>query len=384
MPELAVLASRKPSLEDQREASRALEKAERGERITPEEGVALAERADVLDLGKTANRIRRRRHGNRVHYRNDLNVNHTNVCVARCGFCSFYRRGHEEDAYTLTVQDAEAKARRAVAQGVQEFHVVGGLHPSLRLPYFEELFRALERTRPDGHVQGLTAVEVDYIAVKERLPVREVLRRLHAAGLDSLPGGGSEIFSPEVRREMLATKIGTERWLAVHAEAHALGIPTNATMLYGHVEERRHRVQHMEILREHQDAALRRGGERYRAFVPLAYNPENNALQKRRALRGTTGLDDLRTVAIARIYLDNFEHVKLPWVTVGKPLAQTALGFGADDIGGSAFEERILDAAGGHTWELVGHSELPGIIRRAGFEVVWTSGVYDRVWGQEP
>jgi len=368
------------SLAEERSVASLLEGARRGERIELDDGVFLLEHADPLALGLAADRIRRKRHGNAVYFRNDLNLNPTNVCVASCGFCSFYRKGHEHDAYTFTIDEVRAKAEAAVSRGVQEFHVVGGLHPDLPVAYYEDFFRTLKQASSNCHVQGLTAVEVDYLARLEKTTLGSVLTRLRAAGLDSLPGGGAEIFDPAVRKRMMATKIGADRWLAVHREAHALGIRTNATMLYGHVEELRDRVTHMDLLRRHQDEELARGTVGYQAFVPLAYNPENNELERRHALLGTTGLDDLRTVAFARIFLDNFDHVKLPWVTVGKALAQTALSFGCDDVGGAAFEERILQAAGGRTWEYVGDSDLPRAIRQAGFSIRWTSGVYDRQW----
>ncbi|MGQ0535269.1 MAG: radical SAM protein [Methanobacteriota archaeon] len=356
------------------EVERILASALDGKRLSVDEGTLLLESGDLVRVGRAADRIRRKMHGNRVYYRNDLNLNHTNVCVANCGFCSFYRKGHEADAYTLSIPQAVEKAQAAYAKGVDEFHIVGGLHPDLPLDWYEDLFRGLKRVAPRVHIQAMTAVEIDYIAKREALRNGEVLRRMRAAGLSSLPGGGAEIFNQQIRKKMLATKVPTERWLAVHEEAHAQGIRTNATMLYGHVEEPWHRVEHMDILRTHQEKA-----PGYQAFVPLAYNPEHNELQKRHDLKGTTGLDDLMTCAVARIFLDNFEHVKLPWVTVGKPVAQVALSFGVDDVGGAAFEERILEAAGGHTFEYVQESDLPELIRRAGFSPVLLSGVYEPI-----
>lgn len=349
-----------------------LAKARAGERLTLRDGLALYASRDLLAVGAAADAERRRRHGRRAYYRVDLNLNHTNVCVADCGFCAFYRKEGEEGAYTMTLEDIERKARAATAQGVYEWHIVGGLHPDLPIEWFESVFRLLKRVNPEGFIQALTAVEVDYIARKEKVSVRECLSRLKAAGLDMLPGGGAEVFDDMARRRMLAAKIKEDRWLAVHAEAHALGIPTNATMLYGHVETPEERVRHMLTLRRAQE---RHPG--FLAFVPLAYNPEHTRLARENPeARGSTGTLDLQTVAVARLVLDNFDHVKLPWVTVTKRVAQIALSFGADDVGGAAFEERILEAAGGRTWELVQTSDLPALIEAAGFETAWVDSAY--------
>jgi aminodeoxyfutalosine synthase len=341
-------------------------------RLSDEEALRLLQAAPVAEVGRRADAMRRRLHGDRAYYRLDLNLNHTNVCAADCGFCAFYRKAGQEGAYTMTLDEIEAKAKRAAAAGVTEFHVVGGLDPELRIGYFEEMFRRLKRIAPHAEIQGLTGVEIDFLAKLERLPIRDVLVRLRSAGLDSIPGGGAEVFDPEARKRMLATKIGGDRFLTVHREAHALGIPTNVSILFGHVETPAERVRHLRTIRDLQDET---GG--LEAFVLLAWNPENTELARQTGATGPSALDVLRFAAVSRLYLDNVPHIKLPWVTVGKPLAQIALSFGVDDIGGASFEERILDAAGGHTWQTKLHSDLPEIIQAAGFEPVHAFGSYE-------
>lgn len=351
-------------------------KIARGERILDEEaeGLLALPAGATAAIGALADRVRRARHGNRAYYRVDLNLNHTNVCAADCGFCAFYRKPGAAGAYTMTLDEIEAKARRAAKAGVNEFHVVGGLDPELHVPWFEELFRRLKRVAPTAEIQGLTGVEIDFLAKLDKLPIRDVLVRLRAAGLDSIPGGGAEVFHPDARKRMMATKIAGERFLHVHEEAHALGIPTNVSILFGHVETIPERVDHLRRIRDLQDRT--RG---FRAFVALSWNPENTELARVTGATGASALDVLRFVAVARLYLDNVEHVKLPWVTVGKPLAQTALSFGVDDIGGAAFEERILEAAGGRTWQDVTQSDLPALFRAAGFEPVAAFGSYEPI-----
>ncbi|MHB8604961.1 MAG: CofH family radical SAM protein [Thermoplasmatota archaeon] len=344
---------------------------ERGERLSDADAVALFAEPDVFALGRPADRVRRARHGDRVYYRADLNLNPTNICVADCGFCAFYTKRGESRAYIMSLPEIEAKARAASAAGVVEWHVVGGMIPEFDLAFYEEMFRALKRVAPDSEIQGLTAVEIDFLAKLEKMSVEETLGRLVAAGLDSIPGGGAEVFHPDARKRMLATKIDADRFLAVHEAAHRLGIPSNITILFGHVETAAERVDHLRRIRELQDRTSGFG-----AFVALAWNPEHTELHRATGAPGPSAMETLRMSAIARLYLDNVEHIKLPWVTVGKPLAALALHFGVDDLGGAAFEERILEAAGGRTWRFVRRDDLPEIVRRAGFTLVPAFGSY--------
>jgi aminodeoxyfutalosine synthase len=346
-------------------------KLARRERLTDEDAVALFAERNVVRLGKLADRERRRRHGNKVYTRTDLNLNHTNICAADCGFCAFFAKSGSEKAYLMTLDEIEEKAKAAVRAGVNEWHVVGGLTPECDLAYFEGMFQRLKRIAPSSHIQGMTGVEVDFLAKVEKLSIAETLRRLRVAGLDSIPGGGAEVFHPDARKRMMATKIAGDRFLDVHEEAHRQGIPTNVSILYGHVETSEERVDHLRRIRELQDKT-----NGFNAFVALAWNPENTELNAKTGAMGPSAFDDLRMVSIARLYLDNVDHVKLPWVTVGKPLAQVALAFGVDDIGGAAFEERILEAAGGRTWAFVKKEDLTTLITSAGYEPVYAFGSY--------
>ena len=349
----------------------------RGERITDEEAIALFAEPNVVKLGRLADRERRKRHGNKVYTRTDLNVNHTNICAADCGFCAFFAKSGSEKAYLMTIDEIEEKAKAAVRAGVNEWHVVGGLTPECDLAYFEAMFRRLKQVSPHAHIQGMTGVEVDFLAKREKLSIHDTLVRLRAAGLDSIPGGGAEVFHPEARKRMMATKIAGDRFLQVHEEAQALGIPTNVSILYGHVETIEERVDHMRRVRDMQDRTHRAGiGPGFNAFLGLAWNPENTELHEKTGAMGPSAFDTLRMMSVARIYLDNVSHIKLPWVTVGKPLAQVALSFGVDDIGGAAFEERILQAAGGRTWAFVNKNDLTPLIKEAGFEPAYTFGSY--------
>ncbi|MEA3199445.1 MAG: aminodeoxyfutalosine synthase [Thermoplasmata archaeon] len=346
-------------------------KLAQGERITDEEALDLFHVQDVVALGRLAHRERVKRHGNKVYTRTDLNVNHTNICAADCGFCAFFAKSGSEKAYLMSLEEVEEKAKAAYRAGVNEWHVVGGLTPECDLAYFEQMFRMLKRVAPGTHIQGMTGVEVDFLAKREKISIRDTLLRLRAAGLDSIPGGGAEVFHPDARKRMLATKIAGDRFLEVHETAHALGIPTNVSILYGHVETMEERIDHLRRVRDLQDRT-----HGFNAFLGLAWNPENTELHAKTGATGPSAFDTLRMMAVARLYLDNVSHVKLPWVTVGKPMAQVALHFGVDDIGGAAFEERILQAAGGRTWAFVKKEDLTPLITQAGFEPEYAFGSY--------
>lgn len=347
------------------------DKLSQGQRITDEEAIGLFDVRSTARLGKLAHRERVKRHQNKVYTRTDLNVNHTNICAADCGFCAFFAKSGSEKAYLMTIPEIEEKAKAAYRAGVNEWHVVGGLTPECDLTYFDQMFRVLKQAAPGTHIQGMTGVEIDFLAKREKLSIAETLRRLRAAGLDSIPGGGAEVFHPEARKRMMATKIAGDRFMDVHEEAHKQGIPTNISILYGHVETNEERIDHLSRIREMQD---RTGG--FNAFVALAWNPENTELHAKTGALGPSAFDTLRFLSIARLYFDNLDHIKIPWVTVGKQLAQVTLSYGVDDIGGSAFEERILQAAGGKTWAFVKKDDLPRLIRTAGFEPVHAFGSY--------
>ncbi|MEW6183413.1 MAG: aminofutalosine synthase MqnE [Bacillota bacterium] len=352
---------------------RIAEKVNNGERLGREDGIALYKSTDLLNTGYLADVVRRRRHGDRVCFTVNRHINHTNVCINRCLFCAFGKLPGHKDTYTLTLEEIEEKARTAGPMGVREVHIVGGLNPELTLPYFEEMLRRVCAAVPGVTVKALTAVEVDYLAGRHELPVDEVLNRLKAAGLNCLPGGGAEIFAPRVRRLTCPRKISGERWLEVHATAHRLGIKTNATMLYGHVETVEERVEHLLKLRELQDET---GG--FITFVPLAFHPANTEMEKW-GLKQTTGYDDLKTLAVARLMLDNFEHIKAYWIMIGPKLAQISLSMGADDIDGTIVEEKITHSAGADTAQEFARMEMVELIKTAGYAPVERDALYNVV-----
>ncbi|MCL6561241.1 MAG: aminofutalosine synthase MqnE, partial [Firmicutes bacterium] len=300
-------------------------------------------------------------------------INHTNVCVNRCRFCAFSRPPGHKEAYTLSLEEIEEKAEQARSMGVREVHIVGGLNPELTLSYFEEMLRRVASAVPGVTVKALTAVEVDFLARRHDLAVREVLSRLKDAGLDCLPGGGAEIFAPRVRRLTCPNKISGERWLEIHAAAHRLGISTNATMLYGHVETVEERVDHLLQLRSLQD---RTGG--FLTFIPLAFHPKNTEMEKW-GLAPTTGYDDLKTLAVARLLLDNFDNIKAYWVMIGPKMAQIALSFGANDIDGTVMEEKITHSAGAETAQELTRLEMVELIKTSGYVPVERDALYSTV-----
>jgi len=284
-------------------------------------------------------------------------INPTNICVNRCKFCAFSKSGEEPLAYTMTLDEILSRAEEARYQNATELHVVGGLHPDLSFDFYLRMLRALRERFPEMHIQAFTAVEIDYFAQITGLPLEEVIRDLKDAGLGSLPGGGAEIFAPEIRNRICPEKITGDRWLEIMERVHNAGLRSNATMLYGHVETLASRVDHMRRLRDLQD---RTGG--FQSFIPLAFHPKNTEIAK----GYTSGLTDLLALAVGRIYLDNFRHVKSFWIMVGPKVAQVSLHFGVNDIDGTVVEERITHAAGARTGQEMTVTELVTLIRQAG------------------
>ncbi|KJS14809.1 MAG: radical SAM protein [Peptococcaceae bacterium BRH_c4b] len=342
------------------ELSDIAERVERGERLSFEDGVRLFKTHDLLALGRMADQVRRRKNGDRVYYIINRHINHTNICVNRCKFCAFGRHAGDPGAYLMTLDEIEAKALDCRGRGISEIHVVGGLNDNLQLNYYLEMIRRLRRALPEAVIQSLTAVEIDFLAKTNNMSLRDVLVTLREAGLDSLPGGGAEVFAPRVRELICPKKISGERWLEVHAAAHSLGMRTNATMLYGHVETIEERVDHFVRLRELQD---RTGG--FLTFIPLAFHPRNTMLE-RPGISGTTGFDDLKMLAVARLMLDNFDHIKAFWIMIGPKLAQVSLSFGVDDLDGTVEEEKIAHDAGAETDQRLTRSEMIRMIKVAG------------------
>jgi len=316
------------------------EKVLAGERLDREEGLLLASTDDLLGVGRMANLVRERLHGDATYYNINRHLNPTNVCAASCRLCAFYVPWRDRDqGWTYTVEQAVEIAARDVDESVCELHIVGGLHPKLLIDYYEELFHALKRRFPWIHLKALTMVELDFIARASRLSLEETIERLRTAGLDSCPGGGAEIFAPEVREKICDHKTDGDRWLEVARTVHGAGIRSNCTMLYGHLESATHRVDHLLALRDLQDET---GG--FQCLIPLAFHPANTELDH---LPPTGGRLDLQTMAVSRLVLDNVPHLKAYWIMLGEKIAQVALYFGADDLDGTIVDERITRAAGG-------------------------------------
>jgi len=347
-------------------------KVEEGERLGFEDGVALYKTDDLLGLGRIADRERRERAGDEVYFSVNKKLYHTNVCALDCDFCAFYENPGDEDAEERTPEDM-AQEVAEYAELISSVHIVGGQHPAWQIEYFEELFSAIKREAPDVHIKALTASEISWIAKLSRLDVEEVLRRLKGAGLDSMPGGGAEIFAEEVREEVCEKKEDAEGWLDVHRTAHELGVNTNATMLYGHIEDAEHRIDHLLRLRKLQDET---GG--FRCFIPLSYQMDNNELGER-VQHGATGRLDLKTIAAARLLLDNFRGVRAYRMVVGEKLSQVGLDYGANDIGGSLMEEQIQKKAGSGTRQYVGRDDMVHAIRDAGRMPVERDEMYNVV-----
>ena len=355
------------------EASRLLDIADRleaCERLSFDDGVRLFEAPDLLAVGWLANRERERRHADQTFFNQNIRIEATNVCVASCLFCAFARlKPGDPGAYTMSLEQAWDKIRDRQDQALTEVHVVNGLHPDLPFSYYIELLQGFKRIRPNVHLKCFTAVEIAFFADLYGMSDERVLRELMDAGLDSLPGGGAEIFAERVRRKISHDKCGTERYLAIHRTVHQLGMRSNVTMLYGHIETLAERLDHMLRVRELQDAT---GG--FQAFIPLAFHPDNNQMRK---LPAPTAADTLRVHAVARLMLDNVSHIKAFWIATGVGVAQAALWFGADDLDGTVHEEGIYHMGGARTPEVMTTHEIGRLIRAAGRQPIERDTLYN-------
>lgn len=351
------------------------EKLEAGERLSFEDGVALFRTHDLQSLGRLANRVREAKNGSLAYFNVNRHINHTNICVTGCSFCAFARKPGQEGGYRMSLEEIVRKATPAPGERWEEIHIVGGLDPKFSFQDCLEMLRAIKKVNPEVHLKALTLVEVDYYAKKERKSPEEILAAMRDAGMGSLPGGGAEILGEELRKKICPNKISGKRWLDLARTAHRLGIRTNCTMLYGHVESVEDRVDHILRLRALQDET---GG--FMAFIPLQFNKENTPYAD---LPDVTGEDNLRTLAASRLLFDNIDHVKVYWIMVGLKIAQTALWFGADDIDGTVVEERITHDAGASTPTGVDLDTLLHLIRRAGRVPVERDSVYNvrKVYG---
>jgi aminodeoxyfutalosine synthase len=347
------------------------DKALAGQRLSAAEGEFLFEpEVDLHVVGDLANRVRERKNGNLAYYNINAHLNPTNVCLYRCPLCAYSCDVGDPRAYVMSGEEMLARAQEAVDNGCTELHIVGGLHPEKPFSWYLEILRNVHEAYPSLHLKAWTAVEIARFAQLAETTAEAVLKELIAAGLGSLPGGGAEIFDPEIRRQIAPRKIDAETWLAVHRTAHSLGLRTNATMLYGHLENARHRIDHLVRLRALQDET-----SGFQAFIPLSFHPEGTRFGH---LKPPSGLLDLRTVAISRLMLDNFDHIKAYWISLGIGTAQAALAYGADDLDGTVRHELIHHEAGAKTPEILSVDQLRGLILEAGREPVERDTLYRR------
>ncbi|MEO7142746.1 MAG: aminofutalosine synthase MqnE [Bryobacteraceae bacterium] len=345
-----------------------LEKIDAGRRLTFEDGVALYRSPDILALGHMANIVRERLHGNVTYFNVNRHINPTDVCVASCRLCAFGKKARDPKAYTMSLDQVWETAGRGWSEAITEFHIVGGLHPELTLDWYCQMLRGLKERFPQVHLKAFTMVEIAYFAQRAKLSIRETLQRLIDAGVDSMPGGGAEIFNDRVRRIICDHKIDGQQWLDTARIAHRLGLKSNCTMLYGHIETDEDRVDHLIRLRELQDET---GG--FATFIPLAFHPDNTTLAH---IPKTTGFTDLKQIAVARLMLDNIPHVKAYWIMLTPRIAQIAQRFGADDVDGTVVEEKIYHDAGATTSQSLNRSELLRLIREAGRDPVERDTLY--------
>ncbi|NYE58556.1 aminofutalosine synthase MqnE [Carboxydothermus ferrireducens] len=349
------------------------DKVEKGERLSFEDGLTLFNSSDLIGIGYLANIVRERKNGNKAYFIVNRHINPTNICVNRCKLCAFGVDKDSPEAYQMSLDEIEARALESKDDGISEIHIVGGLHPDLPFDFYVEMVERVSRALPGVHIQAFTAVEIDYFSRISGKSLEEVLTILKNAGLGSLPGGGAEVFSERVRKKICEKKISGERWLEVMRTAHKLGLRSNATMLYGHIETVEERLMHLIKLRELQDET---GG--FMSFIPLAFHPKNTGLEGEIKTL-TTGVEDLKMLAISRLMLDNFDHIKAFWIMVGPKLAQISLSFGVDDIDGTVVEERITHAAGATTSQAMTKKEILHLIREAGRQPVERDTLYNVV-----
>ncbi len=345
-----------------------LNKVRRNQRLSLEDGLSLYESQDILALGYLANIVRERINGNKAFFIYNQHINYSNICTNLCKFCAFGKEKGHELAYEMTKEDVQEKVRERLDEPISEIHMVGGIHPDLPFTYYLDLLSGIKEVRPEVHIQAFTCVEIYHLAQLAGKSVGDTLEILKEAGLDSMPGGGAEVFSPRIRTLTCGDKLSGQGWLEVAKTAHRHGLNTNATMLYGHIETYEERLEHLEALRTTQDET---GG--FLAFIPLAFHPKNTAMAEH---ANTTGINDLKNIAVSRLMLDNFPHIKAYWVMIGPKMAQIALSFGADDMDGTVKEEVITHMAGAETAQALGHKTLIRLIEEAGREPIQRDTLY--------
>jgi aminodeoxyfutalosine synthase len=343
-------------------------------RITPEEGILLFEKGSLPFLGALANHVRERLHGHKTYFNRNFHIEPTNVCVFTCNFCSYSRvYAHRDEGWEMTQQQMLDIVKKYDGKPVTEVHIVGGVHPKMNLEFFIELLQKIKAHRPELHIKGFTAVELDYMFRKAKLSVEEGMKRLHAAGLDSMPGGGAEIFHPDVRNIICADKVDADGWLKIHEAAHREGMHTNATMLYGHIETYAHRIDHMERLRQLQDRT--RG---FNTFIPLKFRNKDNDMSH---VTESSIVEDMKLYAVARLYMDNFPHLKAYWPMLGRQNAQLTLSFGVNDLDGTIDDTTKIYSMAGSEEQTpsLSTAQLVTLIRQVGREPVERDTLYNEV-----
>ena len=348
-----------------------LGKIRAGERLSTDDGLRLYKSPNLLAVGYLANIVRERLNGDKAYFIYNQHINYSNICTNLCKFCAFGKDKDHDQAYEMTVEDVKNKVRERLDEPINEIHLVGGIHPDLPYSYYLEMLRGIKEVRPEIHIQAFTCVEIAHLAELSGQTVAETLKDLIKAGLGSIPGGGAEVFSPRIRQLTCEKKLSGEGWIDVAQTAHKVGLNTNATMLYGHIETLEERIEHLDMLRKAQDET---GG--FLTFIPLAFHPKNTELAD---LSKTTGIDDLRNIAVARCFLDNFPHIKAYWVMIGPKMAQVALSFGADDVDGTVKEEIITHMAGADTDQAMSRDQLLKMIREAGRQPIERDTLYNTI-----
>ena len=338
-----------------------LEKVQDGERISIDDGIRLFQSPNLLAVGYLANIVRERKNSNNAYFIYNQHINYSNICTNLCKFCAFGKDKDSDLAYEMTVEDVRQKVRERLSEPITEIHMVGGIHPDLPYSYYTDLLKVIKEERPDVHIQAFTCVEIAHLAEISGLGIAGVLENLKKEGLGSIPGGGAEVFSPRIRELTCEKKLSGSGWIDVAKTAHKVGLHTNATMLYGHIESLEERLEHLDMLRKAQDET-----NGFLAFIPLSFHPKNTELANMSKLSRTSGVDDLKNIAVARCFLDNFPHIKAYWVMIGQKLSQIALSYGADDVDGTVKEEIITHMAGAETEQAMSREQLLRMIREAG------------------
>lgn len=350
-------------------------KVKNNERLNFDEGVRLLKSNDLFTIGQLADYVRQQKNGDYVSFIINTHLNYTNVCYLGCKLCAFGLKPDDPDSYTLSLQEIENKVKSLTSKGFKEIHIVGGVNPKLPFDYYENMIKIIREHNPDIHIQAFTAVELDYIAKIANIPIEKAIVRLKEAGLGSILGGGAEIFDPDIRKIISGHKTNADRWFEIHQTVHNLGMKSNASIIYGHIEQPEHIIDHLIKLRDLQDKT-----NGFNAFFGFAFHPDNTELAKEYRLSGeTTGMYDLKMLAVARLMLDNFPHIRAFWMAIGQKLAQVSLNFGVDDLDGTVMEERIFHAAGSDSLQMVPKDSFINMIKEAGRIPVERDTLYNTI-----